>query len=244
MRAVEKMSRSLAICTAAFNEEKILPRFAEEIRKVLVPLLNDGLIDDYEIWIVDDGSTDRTWDIIEHLHKADSHIRGLKLSGNYGHHLAGFKLSEYLDTEYVIMMDCDLNFPPPVIEDVIRKLEDNSIVWITATERSGIEKAMSNIIARIISLRFKATLPANVLGFGFKREVTEYLRQCPNRAFLNMCIANSGMKSEKVVTSRLPSPRPSRYNLGKRVKLALKILAVLVTDKPISTSVEVEEVLK
>jgi len=77
--------------------------------------------DDFELVIVDDGSADRTWDAIAALSAADVRVRGVRLSRNFGHQsalMAGLAAGR---GQAIVMMDADLQHPPPVVPLLIRK---------------------------------------------------------------------------------------------------------------------------
>jgi dolichol-phosphate mannosyltransferase len=71
--------------------------------------------------IVDDGSTDGTWDTIEDLSANDVRVRGLRLSRNFGHQAALMAGLAAARGRAVVMMDADLQHPPPVVPQLVRK---------------------------------------------------------------------------------------------------------------------------
>ena len=70
----------ISIVIPALNEEENIPSIYDK----LITVLNEEPFK-YEMIIVDDGSTDNTWETIEKLHKQDKNIGGIKLSRNFGH---------------------------------------------------------------------------------------------------------------------------------------------------------------
>src|SRR4051812_30478373 len=73
----------------------------------------------WELIIVDDGSTDNTWNEIYRLHKQDCRVKGLRLSRNFGHQYALFAGLANSVGEAVITMDADLQHPPAVIPQLL-----------------------------------------------------------------------------------------------------------------------------
>ena len=69
----------ISVVIPAFNEQENIPAAAERLGSILAPL------SDYELIFVDDGSKDKTWEIIQKLHEAIPVFTGLKLSRNKGH---------------------------------------------------------------------------------------------------------------------------------------------------------------
>ena len=83
------MSCRLAIVVPCYNEEEMLPITTPALLGKLDELVAEGLIDDDSyVLYVNDGSKDKTWDVIEAHHANDNRIKGLKLAGNVGHQFA------------------------------------------------------------------------------------------------------------------------------------------------------------
>ena len=107
----------ISIVIPAYNEERNLQVLYGNLREVL----KGSGEDDFELVIVDDGSTDRTWDTIGALSAADVRVRGVRLSRNFGHQsalMAGLAAGR---GQAIVMMDADLQHPPPVVAQLIRK---------------------------------------------------------------------------------------------------------------------------
>jgi len=106
----------LSIIIPLKNEEESLPELAEWIRRVCTEHQYT-----YEIIMVDDGSTDNSWEVIEKLRVIDNNIKGIKFQRNYGKSAAlneGFKAAH---GEVVITMDADLQDSPDEIPE-LRKM--------------------------------------------------------------------------------------------------------------------------
>ena len=101
----------LSIVIPLLNEEESIPELTEWINRVMV---ENGF--SYEILFIDDGSTDRSWEIINQLQQVDpQHIRGIKFQRNYGKSAAlneGFKAAK---GDVIITMDADLQDSPDEI---------------------------------------------------------------------------------------------------------------------------------
>ena len=79
----------LSIVVPCFNEEEVLPETAKRLRALLDRLTQLGKITaDSQVILVDDGSRDRTWELVRQYHKDDPRVRGVKLSANRGHQTA------------------------------------------------------------------------------------------------------------------------------------------------------------
>ena len=98
------------------NEEDTLP----ELRRRMCPVL-DRLDGNSEVLLIDDGSTDSSWRLIEGLHQEDRRFKGVRLSRNFGHQVAitaGMDLSR---GQAVVVMDADLQDPPEVVLEMAAK---------------------------------------------------------------------------------------------------------------------------
>src|SRR5688572_5943520 len=106
----------LSIVVPLYNEEESLPELCEWIRKVCTEHQFS-----YEIILVDDGSTDASWEVIQQLRQTDAGIKGIRFQRNYGKSAAlneGFKATQ---GDVIITMDADLQDSPDEIP-TLRKM--------------------------------------------------------------------------------------------------------------------------
>ncbi len=130
----------LAIVVPCYNEEEVLKIASKALREVLDDLIAKGKIaEDSFILFVNDGSKDRTWELIEEEHQAyPVQVRGVKLAGNVGHQ---FALTAGLITakdmcDVTVSIDADLQDDVAVIEEMIDKYHaGNDIVYGVRKER-------------------------------------------------------------------------------------------------------------
>lgn len=113
-----------AIVIPCYNEEAALPVSAPVIREKLLSLIERGLLsDESRVVFVNDGSRDRTWEIIEELSEAHEHIEGIALSRNQGHQnalLAGL-MEERENFDFLISMDADLQDDIDAVDRMIEE---------------------------------------------------------------------------------------------------------------------------
>lgn len=118
---------TLAIVVPSYNEEEVLEETSKHLLKVLNVLEKKNKVGKGSfILFVDDGSTDKTWDIIERLSKANDKCRGLKFSRNYGHQNALFAGLMYSKdfVDCVISIDADLQQDENMMETFIDKYNE------------------------------------------------------------------------------------------------------------------------
>ncbi len=131
----------LALVVPCYNEEAVMKISSEALRGVLEDLIRKKKIaEDSFVLFVDDGSKDRTWELIEEEHRLHSNVKGLKLAGNVGHQ---FALTAGLITarncsDMTVSIDADLQDDVAVIEEMIDKFhEGNDIVYGVRKDRSS-----------------------------------------------------------------------------------------------------------
>lgn len=124
------MSRPrLSVVVPCFNEQEVLAETAARLQSLLESLVQAGKIDaTSNVWFVDDGSRDKTWEIIERLCKESHCIRGVKLSKNRGHQQALVAGLFCADGEAVVSIDADLQDDVAVIEHMIDRHREGADV--------------------------------------------------------------------------------------------------------------------
>ena len=92
---------------------------------------------DFEIVLVEDGSLDNSWEIIEKLCKSNACVKGIKLSRNFGQHLAIIAGLTYAKGDYVVVIDCDLQDNPEYIPELYKKIKEGyDIVYARRKKRN------------------------------------------------------------------------------------------------------------
>lgn len=113
------MQKNISIIIPIYNEELSINSLYEEIKTIVIDAFNQ-----YEIIFIDDGSNDKSYEIINQLASNDASIIAIKLNRNYGKSDAlneGFKLAQY---EYVATLDGDLQDDPNEIIKLVNTLDD------------------------------------------------------------------------------------------------------------------------
>lgn len=157
-------TKLLSIVIPAYREEKNISYIYGE----LVPVL-DGLHGyEWEMVFVNDGSLDRTWHEIELLCEKDTRVRWVDLSRNFGHQAAltaGLDIAEW---DIIVSMDADMQHPPSVIPEMIKKYEDgNNIVYARVLDRDVgfLKKHISILYYKLLSYISDTDIPRNVWDF-------------------------------------------------------------------------------
>lgn len=220
----------LYIVIPCYNEEAVLLETAARLREKLHPLITDKIISsDSRVILVDDGSTDQTWNLITEIHYSDKMFSGCKLSRNQGHQNA---LLSGLDCargkcDAVISMDADLQDDINVIDEFVKKYEEgNEIVYGVRSSRKkdsffknksakAFYKIMSMMGAEVVSNHADYRLLGNraLEGLFEFNEVNLFLRGI---------VPLVGYKSAKVYYERKERfAGESKYPLKKMISFAL-----------------------
>lgn len=130
----------LAVVMPCYNEEEALPETARVVRRLFDALCAEGAISaDSYVLLVNDGSRDKTWEVIEQLHRESGLFRGLKLARNFGHQnalLAG--LMHATDADAVVSIDADLQDDPEAIRGMLEKYNGGyEVVYGVRSDRSS-----------------------------------------------------------------------------------------------------------
>ena len=133
----------LSIVTPAYNEAGSLPALYERLCQVL------GTGPDWELIIVNDGSSDGTWRVVDELHARDARVRGIHLLLNSGHMKALIAGIDHADGDLVITMDADLQHPPEVIPEIIKKWQAGALVVNTIRKETAHEGLLKRISSRL-----------------------------------------------------------------------------------------------
>ena len=107
-----------SIILPVYNESENLQQLYERISKVMAKLKSS-----YEVVFINDGSTDRTGEMLVALHKKDSVVKIINFSRNFGHQTAVSAGLKYCTGDMVAILDSDLQDPPEVLPDFFKKLE-------------------------------------------------------------------------------------------------------------------------
>lgn len=233
----------LAIVVPCYNEEEVLHIASDALREVLDDLISKGKVaPDSFILFVNDGSKDRTWELIEEEHKLHPvQVNGVKLAGNVGHQ---FALTAGLITakdmsDVTISIDADLQDDVAVIEEMIDKYHaGNDIVYGVRKERKtdtffkrttaqGFYKVMDKMGVKTVYNHADFRLMS-------KRAVEEFSKYHETNLFLRGIMPLIGFQTDCVYYDRKERVAgESKYPLKKMLALAFNGISSF-SVKPIS----------
>jgi dolichol-phosphate mannosyltransferase len=227
----------LSVVIPVFNESALIAELIKRVRDNL-----KLITEDFEIIIVDDGSQDNTWNLIEIESKSEIRVKGIKFSRNFGHHYAITAGLHRANGNWVVVMDGDLQDRPEVIPELYDKaMTGYDVVFVSRQNRP--EKLYYQIAQKIFYwiLRTFSGVDFDSRQANFSiisKKVVEAFKQFPENArFYGNVIKWLGFKSTFILANHGTrfSGSPS-YTLKKRVKLASDII-LSSSDRPLKLSI-------
>jgi len=128
----------ISVVIPAFNERESLPELSAWIARVLQ---EQGY--SYEVLIVDDGSTDGSWDVIRELAGADAHVHGLRFQRNYGKSAALYCGFERAQGDVVFTMDADLQDSPDELPEMYRMITEQGYDLVSGWKQHRKDNALT-----------------------------------------------------------------------------------------------------
>ena len=213
----------LSLVVPAFNEEGALPELLTRVQRVL-----DSLPADWEVIVVDDGSTDATWAVIEEASGRDERVRGIRLSRNFGHQIALTAGLSSARGDQIVTMDGDLQHPPETIPSLVEKAAEGFDVVYAVRGQSDVEGPFKVNSARLFykTVNLLTSLDLPVGGADFRlmsRRVVDALLLMPERhRFLRGMTRWVGFPQATVEYDRdARFQGQSKYTLRAMVRLAI-----------------------
>ena len=197
----------LSIVVPVFREEKNIPEFLRRIR----PILGE-ITPDYEIIFSMDPSPDRTEEVVLAERAQDDRIKLLKFSRRFGQPMATLAGMEYSRGDAVIVMDVDLQDPPELIHEMIKKWREGyDVVLPQRRARTGepwIKKLVASSGYKVINKIADVKIPPNTGDFRLmtRRVILEVVKLKESHGFLRGMVAVVGFKQ-----CLIPFDRPARF---------------------------------
>ncbi|NOY96427.1 MAG: glycosyltransferase family 2 protein [Chlorobi bacterium] len=141
----------ISVVIPLFNEEESLPELAAWIEKVMVE--NNFT---YEVIMIDDGSNDNSWDVIEKLSQRNPNIKGIKFRRNYGKSAALFSGFDAVQGDVVISMDADLQDSPDEIPGLYRMITEEKYDMVSGWKKKRYDPFIKKITSKFFNRTARA----------------------------------------------------------------------------------------
>jgi dolichol-phosphate mannosyltransferase len=221
MSAAEAPRELLSVVVPVLDEEAVLPEFYARLTAALA-----GLPCRAELIFVDDGSRDRTPEILAGLAAADARVRVLRFTRNFGHQAALCAGLDHSRGDAVVMIDADLQDPPELIHEFHAKWKEGYAVVYGQRQRVEeglVKRFVYHLFYRLLRSLANIDIPLDTGDFSLvDRAVVEHLRALPERTrFLRGLRSWVGLRQLGFEYRRQARQRgESKYSLAKLFKLA------------------------
>jgi dolichol-phosphate mannosyltransferase len=213
----------ISVVVPCYNEEAVIAETHRQLREILQSLPGAG----YEIIYVDDGSKDRTVEILQALYQHDAHVRVVTLSRNFGHQIAVTAGIDHATGDAVVLIDADLQDDPVVIKLMVEQWHNGyDVAYGMRTERAG-ESAFklysAKVFYRLLNRLADIPIPKDTGDFRLMdRKVIEVLKSMPERdRFVRGMVSWIGFKQISIPYQRAPRfAGETKYPLLRMLRLA------------------------
>ena len=212
----------VSIIIPAFNEQENIEKTADTIYKIMT----DAKID-CEIMFVDDGSRDKTWEIISRIADENLSVRGLKFSRNFGKEGAIFAGLKACIGDAAVVIDCDLQHPPELIPEMVKRWQNGAEVVEAVKASRGKEGFVYKTFAKSFYRLMKNSADVNLdRASDYKlmdRKVVDALNEMPERlTFFRALSSWVGFRTEQIEFNVAPrNAGTTKWNFKKLAKFAI-----------------------
>jgi undecaprenyl-phosphate 4-deoxy-4-formamido-L-arabinose transferase len=215
----------VSVVIPVYNEQRTL----EEVVRRTVGVL-DSLGQPYELIVVDDGSTDGTWSIVERLHAREPRLRAVRFKRNFGQHPAMHAGLVRAHGNVVVTMDGDLQNSPDDLPKLIAAVEGGSDV-ASGRRRGRADSWGRTLPSRMINGMLRRFTGVQISDFGcaynaYRRDaITPVLGSIGKQKFTKALVLSAGASVVEVDLEHRAREDSSRYSPLRLTRLALHVLA-------------------
>lgn len=213
----------VSVLATCFNNERNVREFSSRA----VAAVN-AITTDFEVVIVDDGSTDSSWNIIRDLSLEFPQVRGIQLSRNFGQHPAILAGLDEVQGDFVVLMDSDLDDDPKLIPSLIQPILDGRADIVLTSQANLQRRRLSSQMFHALIQRATSSprLPRIGTFRAFNSEVLSALRLYRDHSSVFGPLSTQiGFRMTYLeIPAEQQLRNPSNYNFRKRFRLSLPLL--------------------
>jgi len=210
----------LSIVSTLYNSAPHLLEFYERMSKCAQDVTHD-----FELILVNDGSPDNSLELAVSLHEKDQRVKVVDLSRNFGHHKAIMTGLSYAQSDYVFLIDNDLEEPPETLKLFWKDIQDSKeldVVFGVQGKRKGgwFERISGSIFYGLLNLLSDVKIPRNFLTVRLMTaRYTKNLTQCKEREINFSTLTElTGFQKKSVVIEK-ESRSPSNYSFFRKFSI-------------------------
>ena len=224
----------ISVIVPVYNEDESIP----ELREWIARVMNENNFS-YEIIMVDDGSTDRSWEIIEQMSANDSQVKGVKFRRNYGKSAAlntGFKKAE---GDVVITMDADMQDSPDEIPELYRMIKEERFDVVSGWKKKRYDPISKTVPSKFFNFTARIVTGIKLHDFNcglkaYRNTVVKSIEVYGEmHRYIPVLAKQAGFKKigEKVVQHRKRKYGVTKFGLERFVNGYLDLLTVSIVSK-------------
>ena len=226
---------NLSVIVPLYNEEESLPELAAWIERVTTA---HALT--YEILMVDDGSTDRSWEVIEELHAKNPNIKGIKFRRNYGKSAALNTAFQACQGDVVITMDADLQDSPDEIPELYRMISEEKYDVVSGWKKKRYDNVLlKNIPSKLFNRTTQRVSGIKLHDFNcglkaYRKEVVKNIEiYSEMHRYIPVIAKWAGFKKigEKVVIHQKRKYGTSKFGWNRFVNGYLDLMTLTFTNR-------------
>ncbi len=217
------MKPELSVIIPIYNEEGNIPDLYKRVKNV-----TDNMAVTYEMIFINDGSADNSFAMIQQLALADSNVKFINLSRNFGHQIAVTAGLNASKGNAVVIIDADLQDPPELINDLYKKLKEGfQVVYARRNRRAGesfMKKYTAKVFYRLLSRITSIKIPVDTGDFRIiDRKIVDTLKKMPEQQkYLRGQISWIGFKQTYILYDREERFKgETGYTYKKMIRFAL-----------------------
>lgn len=231
--------KKISIIVSVYNEEAAL----NEFYRVAKPIF-DSLVWDYELLFVNDGSTDRSLELLRQFAKEDSRIKLINFSRNFGHESAMLAGLDHASGDALVCMDADLQHPPECLSSIIERFEEGyEVINMVRTHNKSagfIKNITSGGFYKVLNSISDVKLLANASDFfAMTDQAAQVLRDNYREKvrFLRGYVQNIGFKKTNIeYEAKARVAGESKYSIRKLFKFSINTI-LCFSDLPLKLGI-------
>jgi glycosyltransferase involved in cell wall biosynthesis len=227
----------LSVVIPVLNEEVLISELVKQVK-----IYSEKITKDFEVILVDDGSDDSTWERICFEAKKDARVKGLKFSRNFGHHYAITAGLHETNSDWVVVMDGDLQDRPEVIPELFEMAQEGfDVVFVARKNRPEgiVYRLTQKLFYGLLRILSGINFDSRQANFSIiSNKVVDAFKMFPENArFYGSTIMWLGFKRTFILADhgKRYLGKPS-YTIRKRFKLAFDII-VAFSDRPLKFAI-------
>lgn len=225
---------NLSIVVPLYNEDESLPELEAWIRRVV-----ESLNLSYEIILVDDGSSDNSWSVIEQLSQKNSSIRGIRFRRNYGKSAALYCGFEAAQGDVVITMDADLQDSPDEIPELYSMINNDKYHLVSGWKQKRYDPIMKTVPSKLFNktASLMSGIKLHDFNCGLKAYDKEVIKNIEvygeMHRYIPFIAAKAGFTNitEKVVQHRARQYGVTKFGLSRFINGYLDLMSIWFISK-------------